>query len=539
MRSFENIIAVIDDGIDDKFFEPGKIIFDIEINEQLQIVKRKRDDNFILNHSTTCATIIKKYSPHAIFASIKILNENAKGMSAQLIKALEWCMDNNLRLINLSLGTIDFRDYDPIKDIVNKAYNRGFIIVAACNNRDIISYPASLENVIGVKSDKSNTLKGCEYTYHENPVDGIDIIAPGTDPSYDEHGFYPANSYAAPRVTALAYNMLSQKPEMSFPEVKQELWKSAKNTTRVKKANLNITMKIDWVENGLFISLERGNTFSKIQFPASIKNKAFFEVEVFSDKVLQSVETSINKSIDHIETIIVFIEHDLLLTAEDEKALISNVLKWNKNFVYLYDGSNLKTLVIPGFTNKVWLPFYQKYDINQGTQAKKKNEVPIILINDFTESKHINKLAELVGLIKKDGYYAVALSEFSISVLFGFEYLSHYEYSQNELDIPQYLKNIIRVFDPDLLIIVANGKMPVIDYKGILKRDLKPDITFNWLQSKDIVSDKKLLNKKVINIFTDIPNNEKELDNYASNIFSINDMKKLYQFIIKTFESNK
>jgi len=44
-------------------------------------------------------------------------------------------------------------------------------------------------------------------------------------------------------------------------------------------------------------------------------------------------------------------------------------------------------------------------------RLRKKNEVPIILINDFTESKHIKKLAELVGLIKKDGYYAVALSE--------------------------------------------------------------------------------------------------------------------------------
>jgi hypothetical protein len=93
--------------------------------------------------------------------------------------------------------------------------------------------------------------------------------------------------------------------------------------------------------------------------------------------------------------------------------------------------------------------------------------------------------------------------------------------------------------DPDLLIIVANGKMPVIDYKGILKKDLKPDITFNLVQSQDIVSDKKLLNKKAINIFTDIPNNATSLDANNTKTFSINDMKKIYQYIIKTFESNK
>jgi len=535
---FRNLIAIIDDGINNAVFDAGKIIYNIEITESLKVIPNT--NNGFFNHATNCAVIIDKYAQEAIFASIKILNENAKGMSAQLIKALEWCMENQVRLINLSLGTIDYRDCDPIKDIVNKAYNRGFIIVAACNNRDIITYPASLENVIGVKSYKSNTLKGCEYTYHENPVDGIDIIAPGTDPSYDEHGFYPANSYAAPRVTALVYNMLSQKPEMSFTEVKKELWKKAKNTTPDIKAHLNISRKIDWVENGLFISIGTGNSlFSKIKLPAFIKNRVFFKAKSLSNYILQSVDEKITATIGNKETIVVFIEPDFLLTEEDEKTLATSILKWNKNFVYLNDRSNLKALAIPGFTNKVWLPFYQKYDINQDTPSKKKNEVPIILINDFTESKHINKLAELVGLIKKDGYYAVALSEFSISVLFGFEYLSHYEYSRKELDIPQYLKNIIRVLDPDLLIIVANGKMPVIDYKGILKKDLKPDITFNLVQSQDIVSDKKLLNKKAINIFTDIPNNATSLDANNTKTFSINDMKKIYQYIIKTFESNK
>jgi len=69
------------------------------------------------------------------------------------------------------------------------------------------------------------------------------------------------------------------------------------------------------------------------------------------------------------------------------------------------------------------------------------------------------------------------------------------------LDIPKYLKNIIRVFDPDLLIIVANGKMPVIDYKRILKKDLKPDITFNLLQSQDKGYSFKFRSGKVATIF--------------------------------------
>ena len=95
MNSYKNIIAIIDDGVDCTQFEPGQVHFDIEITEQLQVVPRKKSESF-QNHGTNCAKIIKNYVPDARFISIKILNKDAKALKDQLIKALEWCIDEDL-----------------------------------------------------------------------------------------------------------------------------------------------------------------------------------------------------------------------------------------------------------------------------------------------------------------------------------------------------------------------------------------------------------------------------------------------------------
>jgi Subtilase family len=538
---YRNLIAIIDDGINNAVFDSSKIKCNIEITEGLDVVSNVNNEFY--NHSTTCAMIINEYAPECVFASIKILNENAKGLVSQLIKSLEWCMENQVRLINLSLGTIYYRDFDSLRNTVNRAYSKNCIIIAACHNSNIVSYPAYLDNVIGVNCDHSKSLKNCEFIFHENPLDGIDITASGLELNFPEAKFYPANSFAAPRVTALVHNMISVNPGMSFFEIKKELYKKAKYTVQqVNQAYFNITRKIDWIENGFFISIETGNSsFSKIRLPKFIKKRASFNIKTFSDKVLQTVEEEINKSIDSIETIIVFIDHDLLFKEKDEKALISSMLKWNKNFIYLYDRSNLKSFPITISDKKVWFPFYKPGEIiNQDNLADYKNEVPIILINDFTESKNISKLVQLINLIRNDGYHTVVLSEFTLSILFGFEYLPCSEYSENNENLYYYIKKITRAFDPDLLIIIANTKSPTIDYTRILKEDLEPDITFNLIQSQEYMGPGfKSFPGKVATINANRPNILRILHPDNMNTFSIYNTKRLYHYIINEFESAK
>jgi hypothetical protein len=161
------------------------------------------------------------------------------------------------------------------------------------------------------------------------------------------------------------------------------------------------------------------------------------------------------------------------------------------------------------------------------------NETPILLINDFTESENILQLEQLVNLFKRDGYHTVALSEFTIGILFGFEYVPHNGYFTDITAISTYIKSMARAFDPDLLIIVTKDRMPTHDYSQILKLDLEPDIVLNFLQSEDDIElGNKYADKKVINIFTDVREDK-------TGLYSLNEIKKKYQHIIETFESDK
>ncbi len=220
-------IAIIDDGINQKLYNTGELEHNLEVTSDLQICERGGYDPFLPSHGTTCAAIIKKYAPEAVLSSIKILSdESRKGMKEQLICALKWCADNAIRLVNLSLGTIDFRDFNEIKEAVNYAGEKGVVIVAACNNRNIFTCPASLENVIGVRCDLQDKLKEREYTYGFSP-DGIEITSCGSHKLVkfnDEVKITtPSNSFAAPVITSIVYELQKNNPDISLYDIRELL----------------------------------------------------------------------------------------------------------------------------------------------------------------------------------------------------------------------------------------------------------------------------------------------------------------------------
>ncbi len=111
-------MAIIDDGINQNLYlyTIGELYHNIKITPELHIKERGDYDPFLPSHGTTCAAITKKYASDAVMSSVKILNDDSHmGMKTQLIKALEWCVENNIRLINLSIRTIDYKDFIEVE----------------------------------------------------------------------------------------------------------------------------------------------------------------------------------------------------------------------------------------------------------------------------------------------------------------------------------------------------------------------------------------------------------------------------------------
>lgn len=110
-----------------------------------------------------------------------------------------------------------------IRRQINEMTAKGIVIVAACNNRNIVTYPASMFSVIGVKADAS--LKDDEYGYEQDCLDGIPFSASSRHLLRKEGGKNPfyfspiANSYAAPVVTAAVCNLLLESPFIDMQDL--------------------------------------------------------------------------------------------------------------------------------------------------------------------------------------------------------------------------------------------------------------------------------------------------------------------------------
>lgn len=227
------LIAIIDEGIWENTFCTGLLQYNVEITPESNIRDRENTHSVTTFHGSICAGIIKQYLPNAQFASIKILNESASAQADQLINALEWCSMKGIRLVNLSLGTIHPQDFPGIEQIVRHVVEEGMIIIAAANNHGYLTYPAALPNVIGVKQDQTGELEEGEYLYHIAPFDGVDLtIASPLTLINDQGQSIPvgrSNSIAAPVVTALVGNKLTENPQLTAADLREILQKQAKN----------------------------------------------------------------------------------------------------------------------------------------------------------------------------------------------------------------------------------------------------------------------------------------------------------------------
>lgn len=225
-------VAVIDDGINEKVYNTPLEGANIEILNDLSVVERTNYDAFSPSHGTTCAAIINKYTRNVIFSSIKILNEKTeKAMRGQLIKALHWCAENKIQIVSLSLGTIDFRDFEEIKNCINTVTENGLIIIAACNNKNVFTYPACLPDVIGVSCQ--DLYSEDQYCINDNILSGIEFAASGrhylTDTIGNSRLTSPSNSFAAPLITAKACEIIRDNTGIDIAGIKKELYKCALN----------------------------------------------------------------------------------------------------------------------------------------------------------------------------------------------------------------------------------------------------------------------------------------------------------------------
>lgn len=112
-----------------------------------------------------------KYSgiaPNANIVALKTLNSTGKGDSTDVLAGIQWVLDNhkkyNIRIVNLSIGTNNTSDNDPLVKAAEYLWDAGIVITTAAGNNGpspcTISSPGISRKVITVgSSDDHHAVK--------------------------------------------------------------------------------------------------------------------------------------------------------------------------------------------------------------------------------------------------------------------------------------------------------------------------------------------------------------------------------------------
>lgn len=145
---------------------------------------------------------------------VKVLNDNNGGDIKDIIRGINWCIEQNVDIINMSFG---FQMYNQeLHKSIKKAKRNGIILVAASGNTmDINSdYPARFKEVYSVTAiDKNKDL----FIYA--PKKNIDYKAPGVNvytlDSNDKLSKESGTSFAAAYFSSYLADNVRTKKQLS------------------------------------------------------------------------------------------------------------------------------------------------------------------------------------------------------------------------------------------------------------------------------------------------------------------------------------
>lgn len=231
-------VAVVDSGVEadhpalDDSVKGGVIVeYDARAKDNFRI---RPDDNptDVSGHGTACAGIIHSIAPAAEIYSVRVLGRNMGGRAIQFAAGLDWAIENNMHVVNLSLSTSLEEYYGLFHDLADQAYFKNINLVSAVNNMPEPSYPSLYSSVISVAAHEGKDA----FTYYYNPTPPVEFGAPGIDVEVawnkKQYLTCTGNSFAAPHIAGITALIRSKHPDLTPFQIKAVLLACASNTRR-------------------------------------------------------------------------------------------------------------------------------------------------------------------------------------------------------------------------------------------------------------------------------------------------------------------
>jgi len=220
-------VGIIDSGVNPAHPHVGGVAGGIRISPNES--DRASDYLDYLGHGTAVAGAIREKAPDAKLYAVKVFDRVLTTNIKIIIKALDWCVDNHIDVINLSLGTVNFEHRNSIEAAVARANKNGCVIVAAREMAGQLSLPGCLSSVVGVLADSD-----CPRDrYGVNCIDDDTVFIasaypreiPGVPREHNLHGI----SFAVASMTGFAARAREHATQNSIVDLKRLLVEESKD----------------------------------------------------------------------------------------------------------------------------------------------------------------------------------------------------------------------------------------------------------------------------------------------------------------------
>lgn len=225
-------VAVLDTGVDASHdVLRGRIVkaigFKKEEDGTISAVKLSRvANNDSTGHGTAAASIIATLAPNTIFTDYRVLDDNNTGTGKVVLHALKMAIESSADIINLSLTITKSTYWDEMVKLLEMAYLKRKIVVAAKRNipqPQDLGLPAELSSCISVDNKcLSNPFlfQFLRKSTIEFAANGMGVMAAKNGGGYHR---VTGTSFATPTIAAMCSLLLGKSHDLYLFEIKSIL----------------------------------------------------------------------------------------------------------------------------------------------------------------------------------------------------------------------------------------------------------------------------------------------------------------------------
>jgi subtilisin family serine protease len=107
----------------------------------------------VLGHGTAVTAAIQEKAPEADYYILKLFGNSLRTTGGRLLRAIEWTIEHQMDVVNLSLGTPNLDHRSALEPLVARASASGVLLVAARYSGQTPVLPGILDAVISVDVD--------------------------------------------------------------------------------------------------------------------------------------------------------------------------------------------------------------------------------------------------------------------------------------------------------------------------------------------------------------------------------------------------